>query len=77
MSDTIDDFRLMKLVRDERRKIYGIPCPTCLQERPRGCPTLLLPQQRCRVDRYRDPRPRIAEEQEQALFDAILAQVPS
>ena len=31
--------------------------PRCKVVRPRAHPSILLPQQRCRVDGYRDPRP--------------------
>jgi hypothetical protein len=30
---------------------------------PKACPTILLPQQRCRIHGYRDPRPRSPESQ--------------
>ena len=41
---------------------YGKQCPKCRLIRPKSCPTILLPQQKCKVDGYRDPRPRIEEE---------------
>lgn len=47
--------------RREVRAKYGVPCPECVRLRPKTNPSILLPQQRCKVDGYRDPRPRTAE----------------
>jgi len=63
MSDMGEDFRAMRENRKELRAKYGIECPTCKVERPKACPTILLPQQRCRVCGYKDPRPRLTPEQ--------------
>lgn len=49
----------LKDERRERREKYGVNCPTCPVQRPKAHPTILLPQQRCKVCGYRDPRPRI------------------
>ena len=45
----------------EQRAKFGVPCPQCAIKRPKAHPSILLPQQRCKVDGYRDPRPRSAE----------------
>lgn len=63
MSDTIDAYRAMNDHRKALRAKYGIECPTCKQKRPRAHASILLPQQRCRVDGYRDPRPELTNEQ--------------
>ena len=47
--------------RKEFRAKHGIPCPECQRLQPKRNPTILLPQQRCKVDGYRDPRSRINE----------------
>jgi hypothetical protein len=58
MGDMGDDFRA---VRDAKRAIrdrYGVPCPECVVKLPRASPSILLPQQVCKIHRYRDPRKR-------------------
>lgn len=64
MTDAIDDFRALKLFRRLRREKFGVPCPRCVAEQPRRQPTILEPQQVCRVHRlpYRDPRPELTQE---------------
>ena len=51
-------WRDVKADRAERRERLGIACPQCRVKQPKRTPTILLPGQRCRVDGYRDPRPR-------------------
>lgn len=63
MSDTIDDFRAMGDFKKAERKALGVNCPKCAEVRPKAHPTILLPQQRCRVDGYRDPRPYPTDEE--------------
>jgi hypothetical protein len=63
MGDMGEAFNAMRNMRRERRAKYGIPCPTCTIQRPKGNPTIMLPQQRCKVCGYRDPRPRLPFEQ--------------
>lgn len=58
----------MKEVRRRRRQVYGVPCPQCAIVRPRASPSILLPRQKCKVDGYRDPRPAITREQDDALW---------
>ena len=47
-------------IKDTREK-HGIECPECKRLQPKRNPTVLLPQQLCKVDGYRDPRPRNQE----------------
>ena len=63
MSDTIDTYRAMEAHKKAVRAKYGVNCPQCAIKRPKAHPTILLPQQRCRVDGYRDPRPELTNEQ--------------
>ena len=61
MSDYGD---LCKDLREAKRKAradYGIPCPVCIQLLPKANPSILLPQQRCKIHGYRDPRPRSSD----------------
>lgn len=39
------------------RTKFGVPCPECVEKLPKACPSILLPQQRCRIHKYLDPRP--------------------
>ena len=50
-------------IKDVREK-HGIECPECKRLQPKRDATILLPQQRCKVDGYRDPRPRLDQNQE-------------
>lgn len=61
MGDMGDYFNDLRESRKERRALYGVNCPRCKEVRPKAHPSILLPQQRCKVDGYRDPRPRIEE----------------
>lgn len=63
MGDMADDFRALRDHKKALRAKYGIECPECKRLRPRACATILMPQQRCRVDGYRDPRPELTDEQ--------------
>lgn len=56
----------MRDLRKARRAAFGVNCPQCKIKRPRAHPTILLPQQRCKVDGYRDPRPRLTDAEEAA-----------
>lgn len=59
MSDVGEVFKALKDHRRELRAKYGVDCPVCKQQRPKANASILLPQQRCRVDGYRDPRPEL------------------
>jgi hypothetical protein len=56
MGEMGEMFRDLKAERQAQRAKWGVNCPTCLKERPRGNATLLLPGQTCKVDKFRDPR---------------------
>ncbi len=58
MGDMGDFYNDMREARKERRERLGVPCPQCRVKQPKRQPTILLPGQRCKVDGYRDPRPR-------------------
>jgi hypothetical protein len=57
MGDMGEYFNDLKIGRKERRARLGVECPRCKVVRPKAYPSILLPNQRCRVDGYRDPRP--------------------
>ena len=63
MSDMGDDFKALKDHKKALRAKYGIECPECRRKRPKANATILMPQQRCRVDGYRDQRPELTDEQ--------------
>lgn len=63
MSDAIDDYRAIKDHHKALRAKYGIECPMCKKIRPKAHASILLPQQRCKVDKYVDPRPELTNEE--------------
>jgi hypothetical protein len=63
MSDTIDGHKAIADHRKALRVKYGVNCPWCAAKRPKAHPSILMPQQRCRVDGYRDPRPELTDQQ--------------
>lgn len=60
-SDYGDLCRDIKGARKDARAKHGVPCPECVTQLPQASPTILLPQQRCRIHGYRDPRPRTTD----------------
>jgi len=58
MGDSGELWNAVKQDRRERRKRLGVACPMCAIARPKAPASILLPQQRCKVDGYVDPRPR-------------------
>jgi hypothetical protein len=58
MSDYGDLCREMRTAKREARAALGVPCPQCVRLLPKANPSILLPQQRCRIHGYRDPRKR-------------------
>lgn len=64
MSELGDDLKAHGDLRKARRAAFGVNCPMCKVRRPKAHPTILLHQQRCRVDGYRDPRPYPSEAEE-------------
>jgi hypothetical protein len=63
MGDMAEDFKSLKDHKKALREKYGIECPECKRKRPKAHATILMPQQRCRVDGYHDPRPELTDEQ--------------
>lgn len=60
-SDYGDLCRDIRTARAEARAKHGVPCPECVRLLPRANPSILLPEQRCRIHGYRDPRKRTRE----------------
>jgi hypothetical protein len=58
MSDQGEIWRAIREAQREERARLGVECPGCRVKRPKANPTILLPQQQCRVCGYRDPRAR-------------------
>jgi hypothetical protein len=69
MGDAIDTHRAIGAHHKAMRAKHGKPCPECATKRPRANPSILLPQQRCRVDGYVDPRPDLTDADHQAVAD--------
>lgn len=63
MGDMGDLYNDLKAGRKTLRAVHGRDCPQCRVKRPKASPSILLPQQRCKVDGYVDPRPRLTAEQ--------------
>lgn len=59
MSDMIDMYRDLKEMRQAERRVFGLPCPVCIEKLPRAHPKQLQPGQTCRAHKphYRDERP--------------------
>lgn len=62
MSEAVEVWQAMGEHRKALRAKYGVKCPGCAKARPRAHPSILMPQQRCKVDGYRDPRPELTDE---------------
>ena len=62
MDDMGDVWRAIRRERVNLRATFGIPCPECVAKLPKANPTILLPQQRCKIHGYRDARPRLKEQ---------------
>lgn len=67
MGDVGEMFNALKAYNRALRAKYGINCPQCKVARPKAHPSILLPQQRCKVDGYRDPRPYLTSEQHDSI----------
>lgn len=61
MGDVGDYWREEKEYRRQLRDRLGVECPKCKEVRPKAHPSILLPQQKCKVDGYRDPRKKEVE----------------
>lgn len=62
MGDMGDIFNAHKSLRKAERAKFGKPCPECVSKLPRAQPSILIPQQVCRIHRYRDPRPALTQD---------------
>jgi hypothetical protein len=69
MDDPMDATRAARAADKRVRRQFGLKCPVCRKERPRGCPTLLLGHKQCRADGYIDPRPFLTTEQYLEILD--------
>lgn len=61
---------LFSEIKDRKRKmrmLFGVACPRCNIKEPKRTPSILLPQQRCKVDGYVDPRPLLTKAQKEKL----------
>ncbi|WP_449103590.1 hypothetical protein [Pseudomonas veronii] len=63
MSDVAEMHGAIKDHKKRLRATYGVPCPECQRLLPRANPSILLPQQTCRIHRYKDQRPDLTDEQ--------------
>lgn len=68
MGDMGEYWNDIKEYKKAIRNKYGIECQECKIRRPKTNASILLPQQKCKVDHYLDPRPRLTEEQEINIF---------
>jgi hypothetical protein len=63
MGEAIENYQAMGQHRKDLRKKFGVYCPQCAIARPKAHPSILMPQQKCRVDGYRDPRPQLTDDE--------------
>lgn len=70
MGDMGDTFNLMRSARRALRTAFGTPCPRCIEGRPKAQPSILLPNQVCKVDGHIDPRPHTTVEQRNECYRA-------
>jgi len=61
MGDMGEQFNELRESKRAIRAKFGIPCPECIRLLPKANPSILLPQQRCKIHNYRDPRKRTDE----------------
>jgi len=77
VGEMVEMYKVMHLHKKALREKYAINCPACAIARPKAPPSKLLPQQRCRVDGYRDPRPRLTDKDYQDVADSLSSPHPS
>jgi hypothetical protein len=70
MGDMGDYWRETKDATKALRAMFGVECTMCKTKQPKRTPTILLPQQRCKVDGYRDARPRLTDSDEKKALEA-------
>lgn len=63
MSDVAEMYQGMKAHTQRLRAKHGVSCPECVRLLAKANPTILLPQQRCRIHGYRDPREELTDQQ--------------
>ena len=63
MSEVVEVFGAIKDHKKRLRAKYGAPCPVCQRLLPKAHPSILLPQQVCRIHKYRDPRPALTDDE--------------
>lgn len=63
MSECVEIFQAIGDHRKRLRAKYGVPCPVCVEKLPRAHPSILLPQQRCRIHGYIDTRPELTDKE--------------
>lgn len=61
MSDYGDLCRDIREAKRTARAKHGQPCSVCVEKLPKARPTILLPQQRCKIHGFQDPRARTSE----------------
>ena len=69
MSDMGDVFRALKEDRRALRESYGVPCPVCVDKLPKANPSILLPQQVCKIHDFRDLRSKLLYIREKCICD--------
>ena len=57
MSDYAEQCHELKDAKRKARHLYGVDCPVCVEKLPKASPSILMPQQVCKIHKYRDPRP--------------------
>lgn len=67
-SEDYEIFRHLDDARKELRKLHAVPCPVCQNHLPKAHPKMLLPQERCNMHGYTDPRERIPREEVDGIF---------
>jgi len=67
MSDMIEMLQGLKDHKKRLRRKYGVDCPECVRLLPKANPSVLLPQQVCRIHKYRDERPELTDDQYEGL----------
>ena len=61
MSEVAEMYGQMRSHKKRLREKFGIPCPECQRLLPKANPSILMPQQTCRIHRYKDQRPELTD----------------